>query len=184
MKVFLAAGHGGNDPGATRSGCLSEAQVVTTLRDSIAAELAERGIAVEIDGRPGENLPFRLSIALANGAEADIRIEYHMNAGPARATGTETFCMPKWDALARSLSEASAQILGIPLRGDRGVKRQEESPRKTLGWLTQADGVLHETAFLSNGADYGAVLNKMDELAAAHANAIVAFLHATQKPAA
>ena len=152
MKTFIiSAGHSDKDPGAVAAG-VTEASIVTELRDLVAGALVVEGHTVFVDGDVGENKPLReaLKLFVHKGA---IAIEFHCNAAanPA-ARGIESIALNgSLKPLCQKLSKAIADVLGEPVRGDNGFIDPTKSARGKLAWC-DAGGIIVETFFLSNPA--------------------------------
>lgn len=160
----VTAGHGDNDPGATYHG-LTERDLMTELRDKIAKILRERGHQVLTDGDAGINQSLFKALRLIVGSSA--AIELHTNASTNRtATGVEVISLPKDKALAQALAKAIADVLGLPLRGDKGWIDQSQSHRGKLGFVSKG-GLIVELFFLSNAHDTAMFQTRKDWVAKA-----------------
>jgi N-acetylmuramoyl-L-alanine amidase len=146
----VTAGHGGNDPGALGPDCC-ERDLMTELRDIVAAKLRTSGANVRTDGAAWQNLPLVHALTLVPGAEW--AIELHTNAAPSpEATGVEVVAMPSDKARAQRLAQAIAKTLGLRVRGDAGWIDQTSTARGRLGFV-RAGGMVVEVFFISNPDD-------------------------------
>lgn len=145
--IFISAGHGGTDPGATGFG-RTEAQTVLEFRDIVAHYLVEAGVRFSMDGVKGQNLPLRDSIRYIR--PGDIAVEFHLNAAASpTATGVETLSADKHRLFGAKLCEAIASTLKIRNRG----AKSESSGQHTKLAFVQAGGVIVELFFISNKDD-------------------------------
>ena len=118
MKVFLDAGHGGTDPGATGFGRI-EKNDVYELVEMIGQHLTRSGATVGYS-RPHDvlvSLSERCNIANRN--KADYFISIHRNAGG--GTGAETWIHSNNVAPDRKLAESIQKELAVFYK-NRGVK--------------------------------------------------------------
>ena len=118
-KVFLSAGHGGTDPGAT-SGNLYEKTINLNTLLACKNELERHGVTVACSRIKDENDPVSEETEEANASGADLAVSFHANAGG--GDGFEAFYFdpsPKGKKLA-TLCEKYVKTLG---QNSRGVKR-------------------------------------------------------------
>lgn len=149
---MISAGHSTVppvDPGAV-SGKMQESKLALKMRDMVAERLRAKGFAVIEDGADGVSEPLKKAIALCS--QADVRIEFHFNAGPPAATGVEVLSLPKYKTLSQKIAGAIAAATGQKLRGESGWKSQDSGQHHRLGFC-MAGGVIVELAFISNAAD-------------------------------
>lgn len=174
-KVFLSAGHSDRDSGAVNEALkLREENVVQDFRNRVAMFLRAMGVQVQTDGPDTENWERDRAIALAAQCNG-VKIDFHMNAGPMKATGIEVFSDPQDKPFAQQLAGAVQSVIGTPLRGDKGWKADTESQHgnKGLAWIRRLNNsYLIELAFISNPADMQTFLSKRDDLAKALATVI------------
>lgn len=160
-KIYISAGHSSDksqDRGAAGNGFI-EGEETVKVRARVAEILESRfGIKPIMDGNNtilSQSINFFKKLT----APDSIVLDIHFNAGTATARGTETL-VPR-DAtedelsLAKQLSEAVAEILETPLRGNfrgiKGVRSEEESQHKSLGWMRLSGvNVLMEIEFISS----------------------------------
>lgn len=147
MRFLVTAGHSNKDPGAVANG-VTEAALMTKLRDIVATKLRDLGHTVITDGTPGVNLPLVQAIALL--PMSDFAVELHTNAStdPA-ARGVEVVSLPKHKDVARLMAANIARTLETRVRADRGWLAQEDTPRGRLGFV-RGGGLVVETFFISN----------------------------------
>lgn len=173
--VFLSAGHSDRDSGAVNEALkLREENVVQDIRNRVAMFLRAMGVQVKTDGPDAENWERDRAIALAAQCNG-VKIDFHLNAGPTKATGIEVFSDVQDKPFAQQLASTVQSVLSTPLRGDKGWKADTESQHgnKGLAWIRRLNNsYLIELAFLSNAADMQVFMSKRDELAKALAIAI------------
>ena len=87
-KVFLSAGHGGNDPGAVANG-LREKDINLQILLACKNELERHGVDVICSRLSDANDPVVEEVREANVSKADIAVSFHTNAG--KGDGSETF---------------------------------------------------------------------------------------------
>lgn len=148
MRFTVTAGHGSGDPGAVAASGETEAQLMTELRDLVAANLRGAGHLVKTDGARWQNLPLVHALTLVPGA--DVAIELHTNAftNPG-AGGVEVISLPAQKEMARTIARRIAHVLEVPVRGAGGWIDQAQSARGRLGFV-RAGGLVVETFFISN----------------------------------
>lgn len=151
MKVItVTAGHSNEDPGAVR-GKVTEASIVTELRNIVAHYLREAGVPIRTDGTGEGNLPLRSAIQLIKGSA--VAVEFHCNASDnSSARGVEGLSDLRQKAVTQELCAAVNKVLGIPLRGDKGWKAENSGQHSRLGFVSNG-GIILELFFISNAAE-------------------------------
>lgn len=150
MSTFIiSAGHSNKDPGAVASG-ITEASVVTELRNLVADALRIEGHTVFTDGDGGVNNPLRDALKMFT-HKGTLAIEFHCNASSnPSAKGVESIALyGHLKPICQRLSQAIAKVLNEPVRGDKGFIDPTKSARGKLAWC-DAGGIIVETFFLSN----------------------------------
>lgn len=177
--VLVSAGHGGRDRGAVGYGH-AEADLALELRDLVFALLARMGHHVDRDGDAGDNL--RLTVAIEKARHAFVALELHFNGTLASATGVECFGQAGARPLCQRLAQATAAVLGLPLRGGMGgFKLHTESQHGARGLgFCRAGGVLLEVCWM-NQRDLDRYLPRKAQVAAAIAGVLDA--HVRSAPA-
>lgn len=148
--IYLSAGHSGTDPGATAFG-RKEADIAVEFRNLVAFYLRRADVPHDVDGHGKDNLPLRDTVRIT-GKRDWIELEFHLNAGPASATGVETLSGPKDMALGAKLCEAIAGALQIR---NRGAKPENAGHHSRLAFV-QAGGIIVELFFLTSPDDLAA----------------------------
>lgn len=170
-KVFLSAGHGGNDPGAVAYG-LKEKDINLNIMLACNDVLVRHGVMTVLSRTKDENDPVSQEVNEANNSKADIAVSFHTNAGG--GDGSEALYYStsvKGEKLA-TLCEKHVMSLG---QNSRGVKERDD-----LYFLrgTRMPAVLCECAFIDNDKDNKIIntVNKQKAFGVAYAKAILEYL--------
>lgn len=147
--IFLSAGHSNTDPGAVAFG-RREADIAVEFRNMVAFYLERSDVPHFTDGKGAEN--WALTKAAKEAKQYNIAVEFHCNAGDARATGVETLSAPKDYALGSKICAAISSQLGIK---NRGAKPEGSGQHKKLAFV-QAGGIIVELFFITNKQDVAA----------------------------
>lgn len=170
-KVFLSAGHGGNDPGAVAYG-LKEKDINLQILLACRSELVKRGVTVVTSRTSDVNDPVSEEVAEANACKADISVSFHTNAG--RGDGSETYYYAgsKGGKRLAELCEKYVKTIG---QNSRGAKQST-----SLYFLkhTTMPAVLCECAFIDNATDNSIIASLADQkqFGVAYAKAILEYL--------
>lgn len=177
VKVFLSAGHGGNDPGAVSNG-LYEKTINLNILLSCKEVLEQHNVDVICSRTKDENDPVTQEVKEANASGADVAVSFHTNAG--RGDGFEAYYFDSslsGKKLA-SLCEKQIKILG---QNSRGIKigNQLQFVRKTT-----MPAVLVETFFIDNDKDkcFGDTITKQTAIGVAYAKSILEYFGIPYKP--
>lgn len=181
MGVFLTAGHGGGDNGASGNG-YTEASLTKELRDKVVAILNAKGINSQ---RDNDNETLQQVINRLNPNESDVCLDIHWNASDnPQACGVETFIPDRHTyeerCAASEISRSIATILGTKTRGGKigaGVKTEAESARKRLGILRNELGInlLVEVCFITNKAEMDSYNIHKDKIALTLADILIKY---------
>ena len=170
-KVFLSAGHGGNDPGAVSNG-LSEKTINLNTLLACKTELVRHGVAVACSRVTDANDPVTQEVKEANVSNADIAVSFHANAGG--GDGFEAYYHSSninGKKLAK-LCEKHVKELG---QNSRGIKTGDK-----LQFIknTKMTSVLVESFFVDNINDktIGDTVLEQKAFGVAYAKAILEFL--------
>lgn len=175
-KVFLSAGHGGSDPGATAYG-LKEKNINLQTLLACKEVLEKHGVNVVCSRTTDENDPVSQEVKEANAAKADIAVSFHVNAG-----GGDGF-----EAFYHSTSKNGLKLAQL---GEKYVKALGQNSRgvKTGNHLyfvknTSMPAVLFESFFVDNDKDnnIGDTTAEQNAFGVAYAKAILEFLNITYK---
>jgi len=174
--IILSAGHSnvsGRDRGAASNGYI-EGELTVELRQLVAIELKKLGVNPIMDGNNSiytESINYFRKLVNAT----SINLEFHWNSGPKTATGVETIIPANPEASETAIAERLSSLvniyLGIPLRGDKGVKTELETHHGKLAWMRlKGINVLCEICFISNVSDMEKYQQNKFALAKAFAN--------------
>lgn len=189
MKIIVTAGHqviNGKGNGAHGLHGFDEAVEARKLVKDVSAHLLKWGkIKVETD-QDSWSLKQVINWILGNTSSGDIAIDFHFNAGPSSARGTECF-IPEINTkaeqtLASNLSANISKTLGTRVRTGKhrilGVKVSSESQHPRIGILDTpkaATNVLIEVCFITNQEDVTAYRLKYWKLVQAISDTIYNF---------
>lgn len=162
-KVTITAGHSNTDPGAV-AGNVTEAEIATDMRNIVAYCLRDLGIKAITDGIGSENDTLRNAIKLIK--QGEVAIEFHCNAFHLpTAGGVEALAQTKDKAICQKLCEAVSDVLGVPVRGNAGGFKPENSGQHSrLGYVREG-GIILELFFISNPSELAAYQAKKWPLA-------------------
>ena len=114
MKIFLNAGHGGNDPGAVSKNGLKEKDVAKNICDILAQKLRNAGHSVMVYQ---EQKTFTEVSREENKSGADLFVSVHCNSfSSSSANGVETLYYPtsaKRKRLAQCVQDALLKQTGL-----------------------------------------------------------------------
>lgn len=164
-KIFLSAGHGGTDPGASANGYI-ERDLAIEFRKLLVVELAKLGVTAQTDADQNA-LVQTLSWLKSKFTAKDVLFDIHWNAGG--GTGVEVIIPDVASAFEKTLAQAIADkissITGLKKRNG-GVKPESATARKKLGWMRPtAENVLLEMCFIDSKADMAVYQSNKIELA-------------------
>lgn len=170
-KVFLSAGHGGNDPGAVGNG-LRESDINLNALLACQKELMRHGVTVVCSRTTDANDPVGEEVTEANASGAGIAVSFHANAG-----GGDGF-----EAFYHSSSKNGLRLAGLC---EKYVKELGQNSRglKTGDHLyfvrkTSMTAVLVESFFVDNVKDkaIGDTIAEQEAFGVAYAKAILEYL--------
>lgn len=151
MRIFVDAGHGGADPGASFNG-LIEKEIALSISLRLAQTLEDNGHSVQLSRESDIFLSLNERAEKANEWLADVFLSVHLNADPdedapdmPEAKGYEAWIYPeseKGSAVAECI--LAAMRFAFPDRQVRGVK----SANFAVLRLTKMPAVLLEVAFI------------------------------------
>ena len=170
-KVFLSAGHGGNDPGAVANGLYEETINLNALL-ACQAELVRHGVTVVCSRTKDENDPVQQEVKEANDSKADIAVSFHANAGGGDGFEAYYYTRSSKGKKLASLCEKHVKNLG---QNSRGLKSGNH-----LYFIKNTDmtSVLVESFFVDNVKDktIGDTVSEQKEFGVAYAKAILEYL--------
>lgn len=173
-KVFLSAGHGGNDPGAVSNGLYEK---TINLNALLACEsvLKKHGVNVVCSRRTDVNDPVAQEVKEANASNADIAVSFHANAGGGDGFEVYHHSSSTYGKKLAKLCEKHVKALG---QNSRGVKTGDG-----LYFVknTKMTAVLVESFFVDNATDkeIGDTILEQKAFGVAYAKAILEYLGIT-----
>lgn len=172
--ITITAGHNDKDPGAV-NGNYKEAFIAVEFRNEVAKRLREAGFSVLTDGEGIKNESLSNAVVLAK--QADLAIEFHLNASNNKtAKGVEALALDKDKVLCQKLCKGISEILDTPVRGsDKGWKSQSSGQHSRLAFC-QAGGIIMEAFFISNDTELQKYFDKREALFDRIAKDIIEFL--------
>lgn len=175
-KVFLSAGHGGNDPGAVANGLYEKTINLNTLL-ACREELIHHGVTVVCSRTTDANDPVSQEVKEANSSGADIAVSFHANAGGGDGFEAYYFSSSSKGKKLAGLCEKHVKALG---QNSRGIK-----PGNHLQFVknTKMTSVLVESFFVDNSTDkrIGDSIAEQKKFGIAYAKAILEYLGITYK---
>lgn len=148
--ITITAGHSNTDPGAV-NGIHREADKAQDMRNIVAYYLKQADVDFRVDGEGKGNLPLGKAIELIKGSK--LAVEFHCNASSNKtAQGVEALSQLKDKSISQKLCKAVADVMGIPLRGDRGWKPENSGQHHRLGYVSNG-GIVLELFFISNNSE-------------------------------
>lgn len=176
-KVFLSAGHGGNDPGAVANG-LREKDINLQILLACKSELERHGVTVICSRTTDTNDPVKEETKEANASGADIAIAFHTNAGGGDGSETYYFSTSTKGKKLATLCEKYTKGIG---QNSRGVKTGDK-----LHFIknTKMPAVLCECAFVDNKTDKAIIDTTSEQKAfgVAYAKAILEYFGVKHMP--
>lgn len=151
-KVFIAAGHGGSDPGAVANG-LKEKDLNLTISLACQSELERHGVTVKMSRTKDENETLNEQVAECNAFNPDLAVNIHNNAGG--GDGAEVFHSVVGGTGKTLATNILNEIVAIG-QNSRGVKtKKNSSGGDYYGFIrdTKAHAVIVECCFLDNKKD-------------------------------
>jgi N-acetylmuramoyl-L-alanine amidase len=177
---FISAGHcnlpGPNhDPGAPGVDGRWEANETVILRDAVIDEIKRMGFTDIVYDLNSETL--RQYLKRINTGNGSTVVEFHFNAGPRIATGTESLIAAGASVYAKDMASefavSTAKILGIR---NRGVKSEADTRHKRLALMRESGIVaLVEVCFITHAADMAAYDRNFKVLVQSYAAIIIKY---------
>lgn len=168
-KIYIDAGHGGYDNGATYNG-RKEKDDNMKLAKAVVDLLREKGIdaefirASDIYQSPGEKAQ------IANDNNADLLVSLHRSSSPVPNTyeGVESYIFNKGDAKEKIANNINANLEKL------GFKNLGVDVRKNLALLkkTKMPAIIVDVGFINTNSDNELFDSSLDKIAAAIASAI------------
>ena len=176
FTVCVDAGHGGSDNGASWEGRL-EKEDNLRLAEALKQALEDRNVGVIMTRSDDSTLSLEERVEIANAEQADLFISLHRNAAEA-GNGVELWVAqgvsePTWD-YAEALRAA---LVEVGVQKDRGIRSGTQSGNGSYYVLrnTTMPAVLVEMGFMQDGEDNRLFDDKLEDYAAALAEAVVTY---------
>lgn len=175
-KVFLSAGHGGSDPGATANG-LKEKDINLQTLLACRTELVRHGVTVVCSRTTDANDPVTQEVKEANASGADIAVSFHANAGG--GDGFEAYYY-SGDSKGKKLAQLGEKYVKALGQNSRGLKSGNG-----LYFVngTNMTAVLFESFFVDHAKDkqIGDTVAKQKKFGVAYAKAILEYFGISYK---
>ncbi len=156
-KIFINAGHGGNDPGAVSKNGTKEADITRKVSAYLAYKLIKKGYSVEFFQ---QTTSFTEVPKVENTSKSDLFISIHCNSWTDdKANGIEVYYYPSSTKGKKCAQIVQNELVSKVKLKDRGIKA-----RTDLHVLkrTTAPAILIELAFLSNPEEEKQLLENPD----------------------
>ncbi|OPJ56976.1 N-acetylmuramoyl-L-alanine amidase [Alkalithermobacter paradoxus] len=159
-KIFIDAGHGGADPGATYRDRLEKDDNLEIAR-LIVNEIKRHNIEVIESRKEDVAVSLQQRAVLANSSNADYFISIHRNASmPEQGQGVETYVFENASTKSRQLAQkVQERLVELGFR-NRGVKTANFYVLRQ----TKMPAILIELGFIDNTNDNNLFDNKKDEI--------------------
>lgn len=151
-KVFISAGHGGNDPGAQGNG-LKEKDLNLDIALACNDVLVRHGVSVLLSRTKDENDPIADEVKESNAYNPDLSVSIHNNAGG--GDGVEAFYHYGGGLSKTAATNIVDEIVKLG-QNSRGCKiKKGADGRDYYGFIrgTNAPAVIVECAFIDNAND-------------------------------
>lgn len=169
-KVFLDAGHGGKDPGASGNG-LREKDINLSVTLKVGNILKNHGVNVGYSRTTDVFLELADRASRANNFGADVFVSIHCNAfDDPSAKGVETYSYPGSTSGARLSKAIQDSIISS---GVYTVNRGTKTANFAVLRLTRMPAALVELAFITNSQDANILKTRQDDLAVAVAKGVL-----------
>ncbi|GIP57563.1 N-acetylmuramoyl-L-alanine amidase [Paenibacillus sp. FSL W8-0186] len=176
--VWIDAGHGGKDPGATGNG-LKEKDITLQLSLAIKRRLESQyeGVKVLLSRSSDADMTLKERTDKANQASADILISVHCNAGGG-AGGFESYCYTAASAASRSLQDVLHNAVMTELKPYGVNDRGEKTKNLHMVRESKMPAVLTENLFVDvvNDANKLKQQEVIEVIAQGHVRGVAQFL--------
>lgn len=164
-RLFISAGHGGNDPGASSGGYV-ERDLTIELRQLLVRELNKLGVSPKIDDNRNA-LAQTLAWLRGKFGSKDILLDIHWNASHnTDAKGSEIIVPDGASRFELNLSNSLLKVLTDIGFRNRGVRPESLTARGRLAWMRpNAENVLIEVCFITNTSDMMLYVNSKNIIA-------------------
>lgn len=180
-KIFIDAGHGGTDSGATGYG-LKEKDITLAVASRVAYHLKRHNLDVKMSRSADSTVSLGTRTSQANSWGADFFLSIHCNASTGTAYGYESFIYKTLTTASGSYKYQKA--IDDAVRSDatlftkhRGMKTADYHVLRE----SKMDAVLVECAFIDHAGDNKILQTKQEGFAVAYAKGILKALGLTWK---
>jgi len=170
-KIFISAGHGGNDSGAVVND-FREAKIVYSVASKLVALLVRKKKKAKFVGKTTATAATIAQMKTEKWTLNDLLIDIHANAASsASASGVEVWISDeKMRPIAEKICGSIAEKLAMK---NRGVKKDSDNRHGSLGILrTGCPAVLVELGFMTNPEDMEKMVNRQNDFAGALFSAV------------
>ncbi|MFK4171065.1 N-acetylmuramoyl-L-alanine amidase [Paenibacillus lautus] len=183
FDVWIDAGHGGKDPGASANGLLEKNIVLTVswgVKQRLEAEY--QGVRVQLSRSTDVFLELKERTDAANKAGADLLVSIHCNAGGG-AGGLESFRYTNSSAASRSLQNMLHTEIMAALKPFDVIDRGQKAANLHMCRESKMPAVLTENLFIDVVADAAKLKRReaIDALIAGHVTGIAKYLGLKKK---
>ncbi|HJV16744.1 MAG TPA: N-acetylmuramoyl-L-alanine amidase [Bacillales bacterium] len=160
-KIFIDAGHGGSDAGATY-GTLYEKNLTLDIANRLKTHLEAKGATTQMSRTGDTNPTLSTCTSASNSFGADIFVSVHNNAGG--GTGVETWVHDNSSSTTNSLAGyVNNKLASYLSASNRGVKKAPSQRGENIYVLDpvniKAWAILSEVLFIDNSTDRAKLQN-------------------------
>lgn len=163
LEVFLDAGHGGKDSGATGHGLLEKDINLLICKEMISLGEQEKLIRFIPSRTTDTTLSLDERVSKEKSAKVKASVSVHCNAGGA-GYGTETYYFSTSAEGKKLATEVNTLVHGVINRRNRGIKAGDSF---AMVKRTASTAILVEVAFISDATDASILKTKVKEIAKA-----------------
>lgn len=149
-KVFIGAGHGGADPGATARDKQKEKDLNLSIAKACGAYLTSRGVAVKYSRTKDQDDPVAQEVAECNAFAPDLAVDIHNNAGG--GDGAEVYHTQRGGTGVSLAVNILAEITKLGQKSRGAKTRTNSAGRDYYAFIrdTKAPAVIVECAFVDS----------------------------------
>ncbi len=177
LRIFIAAGHGGNDPGAVHNS-VREADINLTIAMLMEQDLRRHGVQVKLSRTADEPDKLAEQIAECNAYAPDFAVAIHTNSSVnGNASGFEVYYQQtSWAN--QQYSHRMAQLFDTNVARYLNVTTRGLKTNKELGWLNRVEApcILVENFFINGPrAQWYLAPEQLNKFAKCYVRAILEF---------
>lgn len=161
-KVFISAGHGGNDPGAVANG-LKEKDINLVIALACEAELKRHGVEVKMRRTTDVGATSEQVAKVCNEYSPTLAVDIHNNAGGGNGAEAYYSQLGGTDKLLATNILNEVKVIG---QNSRGIKTKKNSNGEDYYYFIRevnAPSVIVECAFLDNSEDVKIIDTKVEQ---------------------